>query len=242
MKVSFIWFDMGYTLLYMQRETTYQQALEAFGHNVSIEDLEREFHLTDKLFMREYPGVFLKPRGVFMPWFLGILNFRLGLSLDVCKLDGHWHGIQKEVENYWLPFDGVHEVLAALKRNSVGLGIISNWDHTARDILNGAELTEYFDPIIISSEVNCKKPDPKIFKIALERAGVDAGECIYIGDNYYDDVVGSRAAGMNALIVNRFGKLGIEEVDDCPIIQHISQVSKYIEIINKAGTTRAADI
>ena len=99
MKVSFIWFDMGYTLVYMQRELTYQQVLRAYGHDVSIEDLEREFHLTDKLFMREYPGIFLKDRGVYMPWFLGILNFRLGISLDVCKVDDHWHGIQKEVEN-----------------------------------------------------------------------------------------------------------------------------------------------
>lgn len=230
MKVSFIWFDMGYTLVYMQREMTYQEALRAFGHDVSIEDLEREFHLTDKLFMREYPGVFLKARRVYMPWFLGILNYRLGISLDVCQLDAHWHGIQKEVENYWLPFDGVHEVLAALKRDSVGLGIISNWDDTARDILDGTELIEYFDPIIISSEVKCKKPDPKIFKIALNSAGVSAKECVYVGDNYYDDAIGSRAAGMQALIINRFGKLGIEEIDDCPIIPHISQIREYLDL------------
>jgi len=208
---------MGYTLFYMQRETTYRQALRDFGHDVSLEDLEREFHLTDKLFMRTYPGVFLKPRGVYMPWFLGILNYRLGVSLDVCRLDAHWHGIQNEVKNYWLPFDGVYRVLEALKRESVGLGIISNWDHTARDILWSSGLTDFFDPIIISSEVGFKKPDPKIFKLALGKAGVSAGDCVYIGDNYYVDAVGSRAAGMKALIVNRFGLLGVEEIDDCAI-------------------------
>ena len=163
-----------------------------------------------------------------MPWFLGAMSYRLGIRLDVCELDAVWHGIQMEVENYWLPFDGVHEVLKALKRDSVGLGIISNWDDTARNVLNGTELNEYFDPIIISSEVNCKKPDPKIFELALDRAGVSAGECIYVGDNYYDDAVGSRAVGMQALILNRFGKLGVEEILDCPIIEHISQISEYI--------------
>jgi putative hydrolase of the HAD superfamily len=229
LKSPFIWFDMGYTLVYMQRERTYRQALRHFGHDISIEDLEREFHLTDKLFMREYPGVFLKPRGVYMPWFLGTLNYRLGISVDVCKIDKHWHGIQREVENYWLPFDGVHETLETLKQASCGLGIISNWDHTARDILNSAELSEYFDHIITSYEVNCKKPDPEIFQIALDRAGVSAAECIYVGDNYYDDAVGSRAVGMQALIVNRFGRLGIEEIEDCPVIQHISQVAEYIQ-------------
>ena len=115
-----------------------------------------------------------------------------------------------------------------MKRDSIGLGIISNWDDTARNVLNGTELNEYFDPIIISSEVNCKKPDPKIFELALDKAGVSAGECIYVGDNYYDDAVGSRAVGMQSLILNRFGKLGVEEISDCPIIEHISQIPEYI--------------
>ena len=35
MAVSFVWFDIGYTLLYMQREVTYQKALKEFGHDVA---------------------------------------------------------------------------------------------------------------------------------------------------------------------------------------------------------------
>ena len=161
------------------------------------------------------------------------MNYGLGVRLDVCKLDSVWHGIQKEVENYWLPFDGIHEVLQRLKRDSIGLGIISNWDDTARHVLNGAELTQYFDPIIISSEVNCKKPEAEIFELALDRAGVSADECIYIGDNYYDDALGSRTVGINALILNRFGKLGVEEIKDCPIIQHISEIPEHVRLAGR---------
>ncbi len=58
MTISYIWFDIGYTLLRMKREITYRQALKTFGQNVSIETLEREFHWVDKLFMREYPVFF----------------------------------------------------------------------------------------------------------------------------------------------------------------------------------------
>ena len=68
------------------------------------------------------------------------------------------------------------------------------------------------------------------FEIALDRAGVSADQCVYVGDNYYDDAIGSRAVGMQALIINRFGKLGVEEIDDCPIIQHISQICDYTDI------------
>lgn len=220
---------MGYTLVYMQRESSYQQALSELGCDIPLQDIERGFHLTDKLFMREYPGLFLKPRGVYQPWYLGVLNYRLGVALNVCDVDVCWEEIKNNVKPYWLPFEGVHQALDGLKANSVRLGIISNWDETAREVLSSTGLADYFDPIIISCEVDCTKPDPRIFRLALDCAGVSAHECLYIGDNYYDDAVGSRAAGMEALVLNRFGKLGVEEIDDCPVIQHISQIQEYLK-------------
>lgn len=229
MAISFIWFDMGYTLLYMQRETTYQQALRNFDIKMPLADIEKEFHLTDKLFMREYPGFFLEPREVFMPAYLGIMNYRLGISVKVCELDTYWETLKAAMDDYWLPFEGVRETLAALQQKSIGLGIISNWDCTARGILDVAKLSDYFDPIIISCEVDCRKPDPAIFNLALQRAGVTARDCIYVGDNYYDDAVGSRSVGMPALIINRFGSLGVEEIKDCPVINDISEIFNHLE-------------
>ena len=211
MNISFVWFDIGYTLLYMQRETTYQKALRKFGIDVRLADLEKEFHLTDKLFMREYPGFLLQPRKVYMPAYLGILNYRMGLSVNLCELDTCW------------------EVLLELKRRSIGLGVISNWDCTARDILSSAGLSEFFDPLIISCEVNCTKPDSRIFNLALQKASAEARRCFYVGDNYYDDCLGSRKVGMNALIINRFGSLGVEEIEDCPIIHQLSDIFDYID-------------
>ena len=78
MNISFVWFDIGYTLLRMQREITYQKALLKFGINFRLADLEKEFHLTDKLLMREYPGFLLQPPEVVMPALLGMLNYRMG--------------------------------------------------------------------------------------------------------------------------------------------------------------------
>ena len=236
--VSFVWFDIGYTLLYMQREITYRQALKELDQKVALEDIEREFHLTDKLFMREYPGIFMKPRKVYMPTYLGLMNYRLGLSVDVCKLDDCWEEIKQNIDPYWLAFEGVREVLDELKRRSIRMGIISNWDWTARDILTAAGLIDYFDPIVISAEVDCNKPDARIFELALEKAGIPAHQCLYIGDNYYDDALGSRKAGMEALIINRFGKLGVEEIEDCPVISHLSDLFKFIELEEKESYGR----
>lgn len=229
MAVSFVWFDIGYTLLYMQREVTYRQALKDFGLDISLKDIERDFHLTDKLFMREYPGMFLKPRKVYMPSYLGLVNYRLGVNLDVCELDARWEEIKQNTDPYWLPFEGVKEVLDELKHRSIGRGIISNWDWTARDVLTAAGLIDYFDHLIISSEVDCNKPDSRIFNLAMQTASVSARECVYVGDNYYDDAVGSQGVGMEALIINRFGFLGIEEINGCRIIHHISEILDHIE-------------
>ncbi len=228
-KISFVWFDIGYTLLYMQREVTYQQALRDLGHKIPLADIEREFHLTDKLFMREYPGIFLKDKKVYMPSYLGLMNYRLGLSLDVCELDVRWDAIKQNSDHYWLPFDGIKEVLADLKQKSVGLGVISNWDCTARDTLTATGLIDFFDHLVISCEVDCIKPDPRIFEIALQKAAITADNCVYIGDNYYDDAIGSRKVGMKALIINRFGNLGVEEIKDCPILGHISEIFNFLE-------------
>jgi len=98
------------------------------------------------------------------------------------------------------------------------MGIISNWDHSARGLLAAHGLTGFFDPIVISSEVGCEKPSERIFRIALEKAGVPAERCLYVGDNYYDDAVGCRKVGMRPLILNPYGRLGIEEIEDCPLI------------------------
>jgi len=229
LKASFVWFDIGYTLLHMQRETTYKKALKKFGIDISQEAIEKEFHLTDKIFMRDYPGAFLAGRDVFMPWYLGMMNYKLGISLSVCELDACWEEIKRDVKNYWLPYDGVQQLLAELKSRSIGRGIISNWDPTARDILKSAGILEYFEPIVISSEVGHNKPDAAIFNLALETAGIAAKDCIYVGDNYYDDALGSRKVGMEPLIINRFGALGVEEINDCRFIKHVADILDYIE-------------
>lgn len=216
----------------MQREKTYQQVLKDFGADIPIETLEKEFHLLDKWFMREHPGIFSKGKDVFMPWYLGKLNYRLGLSLNSCKTDARWDEIKETVKNYWLPFSDVHHVLETLRSDGIGLGVISNWDPSARQVLGSAGLTDFFDPIVISAEVGCEKPDKQIFELAIDKAGVDPAQCLYVGDNYYDDALGCRKVGMQALILNRFGTSGVEEITDCPVISHLSDILPYLQNLN----------
>ena len=226
--VTFIWFDLGYTLLHKRREEPYRRVLAEQGLDVSLDMLEREYHVVDKLFMREYPGVFGRDPDTFMPWFLGHLNYRLGVRTD---LAGMWVRLKREQNGGaapWVPFPNAQESLAELGRRGMRLGVISNWDASARPILERHGLAGSFEQIIISSEVGCEKPDPAIFELAMQSAGVAPGECLYVGDNYYVDALGARRAGMNCLIVNRFGRLGVEEIAEPLIICDVSEVAGYL--------------
>ncbi|MEA1911374.1 MAG: HAD-IA family hydrolase [Spirochaetota bacterium] len=224
----YIWFDLGYTLLKLKREESFQDILKTLGFDVSISQIEKAFHLTDKLFMRQYPGVLGKSRAFYMPMYLGNMIYTLGLRTDICPLFVEW---KKKLENpfkVWAPFDNVKNELKNLASEGYRLGVISNWDKTAVPLLDQFELTSFFDNIIISSEVGCEKPDPKIFQFALDMASVSVEDSLYVGDNYYDDGIGSKKVGMDFVIVNPYGDLGVEELEGCNLVPDITHLKEYL--------------
>ena len=234
MAIRFLWFDIGYTLLYKPREPAYHEVLAELGHDIPVARLEREYHLVDKLFMRERPGVFGHDPETFMPWFLGELNYRLGIRTDIARTWARLKEAQPPGDRLWLPFEHVPRALEGLRDRSYRLGVISNWDPTARPLLAACGLDDYFEHVVVSCELGIEKPDPRIFQAAMERAGVTAPECLYIGDNYYVDSIGARTAGMQALILNRFDSLGVEEIRDQVILRDISQVAGWLETQRQA--------
>lgn len=233
MAINFIWFDLGYTLVYQDREQVYVRYLAEQGLDIPQARIEEAYHLADKYFMREYPGVLAKERDTFFPWYLGVLNHSLRLHFDLTKQYQRILEIQQEQECSWRSFSFTHSVLETLKERSYGVGLISNWDHTARDVLGRNGLLPLLDQIVISSEVGIEKPDQAIFQLAVERAGTAPEESLYVGDNYYDDVVGSERAGMQSCLINRFGTLGIEELSSVQLISSIQELPQRLSASSK---------
>jgi 2-haloacid dehalogenase len=66
-------------------------------------------------------------------------------------------------------------------------------------------ITPYFRSIVISEEVGIAKPDPRIFRPALEKIGVRAGEVLYVGDSVTSDMAAARNAGMDFCWLNPGG-------------------------------------
>ena len=140
---EYVWFDLGYTLLYLNRENAYRQALDEMGFKVSIEKVERGFHFADKLFMRDFPGLFgsVEP-GVYMPWFIGRMNYEIGIQADINEIISKWMGIRNLQPRQWEAYAFCRPVLAELRQSGYKLGVISNWDASARSLLDEFGLAE----------------------------------------------------------------------------------------------------
>ena len=66
-------------------------------------------------------------------------------------------------------------------------------------------LADCFAHTLISDEIGINKPQPEIFRIALERNGLQADEVVMIGDSYSSDIAGAKAAGIDQIWVRSEG-------------------------------------
>ena len=74
-----------------------------------------------------------------------------------------------------------------------------------REKIQGANLTQFFDTILISGEVGIGKPDCRIFELALDALGALPSETVMIGDSLTRDILGAQRAGLKGIWLNRSG-------------------------------------
>ncbi|WP_067725812.1 HAD family hydrolase [Oceanobacillus damuensis] len=227
--VDYIWFDLGYTLVHLNREEVYQERLKDFGIEKSLDEIALAYHLTDKYFMREHPGLLGKDRKQYAAYYQGKLNTYLGLEVDLID-ESETSKFNQTVKVEWKAFHATLQTLMQLKESGIGVGLISNWNHTARKVLMENKILPLLDHVVISSELEIEKPDERIFVHAFRQSGVSPEKSLYIGDNYYDDVVGSRKVGMDSILINPFERSGIEELSND--IHTISNIKDLVPALN----------
>lgn len=101
-----------------------------------------------------------------------------------------WHS---ELERL---YPDVPRVLDALRGRGYRLGIIANQPLGTAERLEMHGIRHFFDVIAASAEVGAAKPDPRLFKIALDRAGCSAAEAAMVGDRLDNDIAPAKALGM----------------------------------------------
>jgi len=120
----------------------------------------------------------------------------------------------------------VFTLLTSLKESGYVLGVVSNRDEPFLEELKNLKLDSYFYFTLAGGEVKSYKPDALIFERALEIAGTSAPETMYIGDNYFADVVGSRRAGLMPVL---YDPITLFPDADCAVIKSFAELPQLLK-------------
>ena len=128
------------------------------------------------------------------------------------------------------PFDGVEDMLRALKADGHRLGVVtSKMEGFARRGLRVFGLEEYFEIGVFHDDTTTHKPDPAPLILAAARAGIAPSEVTYVGDSTHDIVAG-RAAGMRTIAVlwGPFDRAVLEAEHPDHVIAHPSELPALV--------------
>ncbi len=121
-------------------------------------------------------------------------------------------------------YDDVKDTLIKLKEK-YKLAILTNGNVASqRRKLNTINIYDLLDFSLVSSEYIVKKPDKQIFEYTAKQLGLNTNECVYVGDNYNIDVLGSRNAGMTPIYVSRKNEIHND-------VTTIKQISELLNIL-----------
>jgi putative hydrolase of the HAD superfamily len=125
-----------------------------------------------------------------------VVQFGLGRDLADRLLTDYRSGFPQAC----MLFPDAVQTIAALRASGYRLGLITNGSARMQQRkLECLALQPAFDVILISEVEGVSKPDPEIFRRALERLHVDAHRAVFVGDHPHVDIAGARAAGMRTI-------------------------------------------
>ena len=116
-------------------------------------------------------------------------------DLDACLADFWTHYGSLHASHFDGVYDGVPELLAALRAAGHPMGIVTGKSRRSWDITAPAADLGSFDVIVVDDDVPAAKPDPHGIRVALERLGTRPARAIYVGDTL-SDMLAARAAGV----------------------------------------------
>ncbi len=153
---------------------------------------------------RGWPAPLIDDRPTaFFPGYFGAIGEAIGLARDAAAQFAAAAEREhlRDPRGLWrIPAPEAAAVLEELAARGIMLGVVSNSDGRVEQQLTAAGLRAPLRVVVDSYLVGVEKPDPRIFRIALDLLEVDAAEAWYVGDLLQVDVKGAQSAGMAALL------------------------------------------
>ncbi|NJB72767.1 putative hydrolase of the HAD superfamily [Saonia flava] len=150
-------------------------------------------------------------------------------SLNCSVSDGDINLLAEEyiihLSSYNHVFDGTLEILEYLKPK-YSLHIITNgFQEIQEKKMKNSKIHAYFDQIIDSEMAGVKKPNPIIFKLALDKSGANVSKSLMIGDNLEADILGARAVGFHTLHFNAHKE---PNHGHCEMIHELREIKSFL--------------
>ena len=109
-------------------------------------------------------------------------------------------------------FDDAPGALRDARSRGWRVVVVSNWDASLSEVLARLGLGPLLDEVVTSAGAGAGKPDPAIFRYALDLAGGRPAAALHVGDSLDEDVGGARAAGIEPVWLNRDGRAAVQGV------------------------------
>jgi putative hydrolase of the HAD superfamily len=130
-----------------------------------------------------------------------------------------------QMELHYTPENTVYpcvpETLQTLKEAGFTLGLVSNRSNPCQEECEALGLWPYFEFAYVAAEVGAWKPDPQIFDRALELTGSSPENIVYVGDNYFADIMGAKNAGLQPVLLD---ERGVFPEADCLVIEKVGDL------------------
>ena len=201
-------FDAGGVLwdLRPSPEELFADALARRGAVVARGKLRDAMNMADRLLDGEFARLDPSDEPQFWRRYDGLVLGELDLKLDeesfAKDLSLDLKGMFEKVES-WVPFPDAVPALERVRDLGLRTGLVSNASELARRVLRNLDMERLFDLIVISEEVGVRKPDPRIFRIALDRACSSPSRALFLGDKPATDIGGAASAGIRGILVDR---------------------------------------
>ena len=209
--IETIFFDLYGTLAGFtpDRFKIQSEACSHFGIELTPEGVLRGYALAD-VFMSEQNAV--KPvrmmgreeRERFFGEYERMVLRGCGHDVSLERAMDIWRAVRR-VPYKMARYDDVLPAMDLLKRQGLTLGLISNMNTPAAELVEDMGLAPYLDLAVTSGEVGVEKPHAPIFEEALRRSGSEPGNAIHVGDQISSDVEGAISVGIGAVLIDRDG-------------------------------------
>jgi HAD superfamily hydrolase (TIGR01662 family) len=121
--------------------------------------------------------------------------------------------------------DDVIPTLRRLQERGYTIGLVSNRSDPLDALVAELGLADFFVFTLSAGQANAWKPAPAIFEQAIKMAGCTPEATVYVGDNYYADVEGARAAGLIPILIDPYDTF---PDPGCPVIRSMGELEAVL--------------